>query len=271
MQVYQKLKKLRQSLGLRQVDMASGVVDVSFYSRIERGEVKIRAINLIEILQAQNVSLISFMKDFGLVETENQFWRNKATAAFLHGDSAALKQIEQDPKNLSSLRIKQVISLMIAKLDHKLLEIDPQIEADLRRCILGIDSWDADFLWIFANSMYIYELNDIDGLIKSIFEKYSCPVKADCDADTLKILAMITVNYMKMCLKERNGKTEFQLAEKFLNALPATDDIFLEKCAGAYFKAKQVKNVQEQKRITSLLSNSGYSYYVDNFMKPAAL
>lgn len=32
MQVYQKLKKLRQSLGLRQVDMASGVVDVSFYS-----------------------------------------------------------------------------------------------------------------------------------------------------------------------------------------------------------------------------------------------
>lgn len=232
MQVYQKLKKLRQSLGLRQVDMASGVVDVSFYSRIERGEVKIRAINLIEILQAQNVSLISFMKDFGLVETENQFWRNTATAAFLHGDSAALKQIEQDPKNLSSLRIKQVISLMIAKLDHKLLEIDPQIEADLRRCIFGIDSW---------------------------------------DADTLKILAMITVNYMKMCLKERNGKTEFQLTEKFLNALPATDDIFLEKCAGAYFKAKQVKNVQEQKRITSLLSNSGYSYYVDNFMKPAAL
>lgn len=232
MQVYQKLKKLRQSLGLRQVDMASGVVDVSFYSRIERGEVKIRAINLIEILQAQNVSLISFMKDFGLVETENQFWRNTATAAFLHGDSAALKQIEQDPKNLSSLRIKQVISLMIAKLDHKLLEIDPQIEADLRRGIFGIDSW---------------------------------------DADTLKILAMITVNYMKMCLKERNGKTEFQLTEKFLNALPATDDIFLEKCAGAYFKAKQVKNVQEQKRITSLLSNSGYSYYVDNFMKPAAL
>ena len=232
MQVYQKLKKLRQSLGLRQVDMASGVVDVSFYSRIERGEVKIRAINLIEILQAQNVSLISFMKDFGLVETENQFWRNKATAAFLHGDSAALKQIEQDPKNLSSLRIKQVISLMIAKLDHKLLEIDPQIEADLRRCIFGIDRW---------------------------------------DADTLEILAMITINYMKMCLKERNGKTEFQLAEKFLNALPATDDIFLEKCAGAYFKAKQVKNVQEQKRITSLLSNSGYSYYVDNFMKPAAL
>ena len=68
MQVYQKLKKLRQSLGLRQVDMASGVVDVSFYSRIERGEVKIRAINLIELLQAQNVSLMSVMKDGGVVD-----------------------------------------------------------------------------------------------------------------------------------------------------------------------------------------------------------
>ncbi|MBI1721119.1 hypothetical protein HYQ57_0857 [Lactobacillus crispatus] len=269
MQVYQKIKKLRQNLGLRQIDMVSGVIDVSFYSRIERGEVKMRAINLIEILRTHDMSIVSFMKDFGLAEPENKIWRDKATDAFLHGNSVELKQIESDPKNLSSLRIKQVISLMIAKLDHKLAEFDPQIKADLKKCIFKVDNWNADLWWIFANSMYIYELNDMNNVIKFVFEKYT--VNYDYDIDTLKILAKITVNYMKMCLQDADNKIEFQMAEKFLNKLPAVDEIFLEKCAGAYFTAKQNGNFLEQNRIVSLLYDNGYDYYVDNFMKSPAL
>ena len=65
MQVYQKIKKMRQNLGLRQIDMVSGVIDVSFYSRIERGEVKMRAINLIEILRTHDMSIVSFMNQRG--------------------------------------------------------------------------------------------------------------------------------------------------------------------------------------------------------------
>ena len=99
---------------------------------------------------------------------------------------------------------------MIAKLDHKLAEFDPQIEADLRRCIFRMNNRDADIL---------------------------------------KILAMITVNYMKMCLKERNGKTEFQLAEKFLDSLPATDDLFLENVLMLILRQNKLKMSKKRREL----------------------
>lgn len=52
-----KLKNLRQQLGLTQTEMAAGVISVSFYSKVERGLNDIGINDFLEILKKHGIKI----------------------------------------------------------------------------------------------------------------------------------------------------------------------------------------------------------------------
>lgn len=60
MTIGEALKKERKDLGLTQTEMAGNILAKSYYSKVERGQHEIKAIDLIEILRLHNIEVSRF-------------------------------------------------------------------------------------------------------------------------------------------------------------------------------------------------------------------
>ena len=65
MMIGEHLKKVRNSKNLTQKEMAAGIVNRSFYSRVENGSSSITADNLMKILYRHELSMTDFLYNFG--------------------------------------------------------------------------------------------------------------------------------------------------------------------------------------------------------------
>ncbi len=60
MTIGEALKKERKDLSLTQTEMAGNILAKSYYSKVERGQHEIKAIDLIEILRLHNIEVSRF-------------------------------------------------------------------------------------------------------------------------------------------------------------------------------------------------------------------
>ena len=63
----ENLQEIRKSLHLTQDKMAAGIVNRSFYSRVEGGCNSITAATLLKLLYAHEISTIEFLQGFGSI------------------------------------------------------------------------------------------------------------------------------------------------------------------------------------------------------------
>ncbi|ABX26956.1 hypothetical protein lhv_0826 [Lactobacillus helveticus DPC 4571] len=233
MTIGEKLKALRLSLGLNKKEFAHGIINSSYLASIEKGESEIRAIDLIEILQQHNLSIISFLVDFGDVKSNLAVYEHEADNAFFAQDTQRLIQIgDLCPNTL----IKEVIQLMVAKLDGNLADFPKDIQTKIKKIFWKIEKWDINSLWILSNVMEIYSFDDLEGLVHSVF--HNLVYFSDYEDETIKLLATITYNYLRICLTQvRVNEQEVKKASLYLRKIPSIPAVAYEKMKGDYILA----------------------------------
>lgn len=255
MTIGEKLKKQRLALGLSRSEFVHGIIDKSYLACIENGRSEIRVNDLIAILQQNNLSLLSFLTDFGDVKFNLSSYESRANEAFFNHNIAQMKEISKAcPDNLT----REVIDLMIAKLKHQLINFPESVKEKIKKVFWQMKQWNTDFLWIFSNVMEIYDFSALEGLTNSIFHNFSTP--AEYGDDIIKLLATITINYLQICLAQpRINHEEVKRASDYLIKLPAIPLIAFEKMKGKqlialyhsdYCTAKDFSKIFGDRKIT---------------------
>ncbi|WP_431463208.1 helix-turn-helix transcriptional regulator [Lactobacillus crispatus] len=238
MKIGSKLKKQRLFLGLSRKDFARGIIDESYLAYIENGRSEIRVNDLVALLQVNNLSILSFLTDFGDVNFNLSVYEDRASEAYLAHDAAGLDRIYNDcPDALT----KDVISLMSAKLKDELDSFPMGIKIKIKKIFWQIKHWNSNSLWIFSNVMEIYKFKDLEGLVNSVFHSFSSPL--EYEDEVIKLLAIISLNYLKICLKQpRIDKEEVKKASIYLEKLPAVPIISFEKIQVAHLLGHYKEN-----------------------------
>ena len=86
MMIGEHLKKVRNSKNLTQKEMAAGIVNRSFYSRVENGSSSITADNLMKILYRHELSMTNFLYNFGNTKPKLGVYQDRITAAYINKD-----------------------------------------------------------------------------------------------------------------------------------------------------------------------------------------
>ena len=262
MRMGDKLKQIRLSLGLDQTQMSKGIMDRSFYSRIESNDNKIRLHYLLALLAKNHVPLLEFLDGFGNVEPKNRWYQEQIEIAFFTNDVDTLKQIRED-KQFTNLRVKQVIELLLTELNDHSFPYSNKTARKLKYHIFKTGKWDQDSLWILSMSMILYNFHDLVGIIDSIFNKYN---KSNYqDEYSLRLLANIAVRFAAICYYNKQ-ENEFKLATDFLNKLPASSKLLMQKLMGRYFEAKFSNDQEQQYAIKTILDLTGYEKYLSSLM-----
>lgn len=259
MTIGDKLKKVRFSLGLSQTEMADGIINRSFYSRIESGQNNINASDLLQILRVHQIPLLTFLEDFGDVKPKNQYYRNQVIDNYFNKDVVALKKISQSP-NIVNAKLKQVTDLLIAKLEGKLNEFPASTIRKLKYNVFQSGYWDEDSLWILLNSMNLYNFSDLQGLVDSVINRFAD--YKENNEEILQLLASIAVNYLEICFEKVQSDHEIKRTIHFLKNLPSSSTIVLQKMIGSCFEAKYKRNNKKLKNSVSLLITLGYGNYI---------
>ncbi|NRN92823.1 helix-turn-helix domain-containing protein [Lactobacillus helveticus] len=250
MNIGKKLKYLRLSLGLNRKQFAHGVVNETYLAYVENEEGKIRAKDLIAILNQNHLSIIAFLADFGNIQSDSFFYENQANDAFFNQDVQKLQQSSDSCKNIL---IKEVIQLMIAKLNGNQSNFSSQIKADIKKTFWELESWNPNSLWVLSNTMEIYDFDDLEGLVNSVFHKFND--FDDYDDEVIKLLATITLNYLEICLSQDNiNEQEVNRTKNYLNKLPSTSTVAFEKVKGNYFLALHHSDYKIAEKIKKILS-----------------
>ena len=93
MMIGEHFKRVRNSKNLTQEQMAAGIVNRSFYSRVENGSSSITADNLMKILYKHGLAMTEFLRDFDTSESNIETYQDKITVAYINKDILALKDI----------------------------------------------------------------------------------------------------------------------------------------------------------------------------------
>lgn len=258
MKIGTRLKEIRQSKGLDQKEMSAHIMDRSFYSRVEANKNKIRINHLIRILNYHHIPLIKFFTGFGNIKPENSVYEERIREAYYQHDLDQLRAIRDD-SNFSSEKIKQVAGLLLDELNG-VHQFSGETKHKLRYNSFRLGAWDADTLWILSMSMVLYDFDELSGIVDSIFNRFA-KQKIE-DGRILELLADVSVAYLQFCLANRRKKADVKVALDFLQELPDSTLIFLQKMLGKYYQALFDNDVVRAKKLHDMLLNMGYQNYL---------
>lgn len=83
MEIYQKLHKMRTTMGLSQAEIGRNVLSSSSISRIEKNKTVIFADDLEKILRINNISITSFLNEYSTVTSTIKQYEYNALYYFL--------------------------------------------------------------------------------------------------------------------------------------------------------------------------------------------
>ena len=81
----ERLKEIRNSLGLNQTQMTEEIINRSFYSRVEKGENSMSTQELMRLLYPHGVSMIEFCQGFGNTEPQMKYIKKLSCVHILIG------------------------------------------------------------------------------------------------------------------------------------------------------------------------------------------
>ena len=269
-----KLKNLRQQLGLTQTEMAAGVISVSFYSKVERGLNDIGVNDFLEILKKHNVSFQGFLDDYEVEENNKKYIKSlmyQFVKAATEDKDEEIKKIITQLENIEPRTPFIKFSLLQAKLianthdKNALQKLTNKQKREMKRIIFQKDTDENQYhrIVIIANIIRIYSFEEATFLIKSIIRRYKNIDKLE--KKMIVALSVLMVNYVNWCVEKKEYKSCYEPLS-YLNDLPTIIEIAFTKILGQYFEDIINNKKKEAEKIKYVLSVSGYKAYVDKMM-----
>ena len=246
----ENLKNIRLSLKLTRSEFAKDVIDSSYLAHIEKNKNEIRAIDLVEILEQNNISLMEFLSSFGEVKEKNRIYEEKASKAFFVGDVDTLTDMLENFA-YPGLIIRQVVSLMRDKLTNHEASFPKKFKTMIKRFLFSVDCWNNDCLWIIANSLEIFAPDEIYSIIILILRNYTD--FEDYTDRKIKLLAEIVTNFLELYANSKVSSWKIKHAFSYIEKMPSRPIIFYEKARVAYLKAENCYNKEKSTMIGKIL------------------
>ncbi len=270
-----KLKALRQELGLTQTEMAAGVISVSFYSKVERGLNDIGVNDFLEILKNHDVTPVDFFGDI-TIKNNNQkkviSLVNRFIKVATEDNDAEINKVIKD---LDKIKIKTPFikfSRIAAKLiadthDRKALKrLTTKQKNQIKKIIFQRDTDENEYyrIVILANIIRIYGIEEATFLVKNIIKRYNGSENLENKLEVA--LSGLMVNYVNWCIELGEIDYCYEPLE-FLKELPGKINLALTKILGLYFSDLIKQNKNETKEIRVILNKAGYSTFVNKIAK----
>lgn len=252
-----RLKKTRVLMELTQTEMSADAISESFYSKVERNLTDINAADMTTILNAHQVSFQDFFEgEKNLLPKKRALWK-KLIVAFNRQDLKSLKKINY--QSIEKYNLELVYKLVNAELTHKVNQLSPALKRKVKTDLLQIGNWNTESLWKLGIALPLYNIDELDFLIKSVFEYYR---DSKFKADELIAIANLMIGYLKECYK--NGRLDLIKQVKVdLNKLPSSTWMMLPKILTNYYLALLEANLQKAIGIENVLKKCGYGDYVE--------
>lgn len=270
MTIGEALKKERQALGLTQTEMAGSILSKSFYSKVERNQHDIKAIDLINILRLHNIDLPKFFKLVGTTlrpeKNDRQRYLLELHEAFYHKDIKKIDKIEKELK--SAKQTSEIVNLTAqaiiikAYLTHRLDKLSNNEKIYVKKQIFKTTDWNENTLRLLAISLPLFKSDELKIIVNGIFSNNFHNINS-LPATEQDLISAIAVNYLELSYqrKEEDMK-EANLALSLLRQLDSYPENCYAKIMAHYYQALFNHNQQRANQIKRFLSENGMSRLV---------
>lgn len=201
------LKEVRKSLHFSQEQMTEGILDRSFYSRVENDCSEINVNDLVKLLHYHRIPVADFLRGFGTTSTDIEILQNRITTAYLNEDVVTLQDLYINTK-FADVRMKKVVRILINRLNgvNNLDERDREFSYSF----LNEDNWNSENLWLVLHMLDLYELSDLKILVETIFHKV---IRKKTNEQSMQLAAQIALKYLGFAasVKLKTVKLRMQL------------------------------------------------------------
>lgn len=266
------LKQMRKAYGLTQSQMAAGVISESYYSKVERGDNRINADALVNLLVSHHFDVGKFfdrLVNQSSVEPDLQI----ATEISIAQYTKNLKRLDELSKELktrpegSPSWLELRITLAYAWINHSPEQVPDGVKNKIKKIILE-DNWNRGSYQTFCNSIIIYEIEEAAPLVRNALEHFVA--NPEYDEFTLQYVALIAVNFLNCAYhaskEERKSvhSTICQAIEFLKNDLPVEPAIGFYKIMGVYYKALFDGKLSLVNHISEIVKEIGYGLSIED-------
>ena len=270
-----KLKNLRQQLGLTQTEMAAGVISVSFYSKVERGLNDIGINDFLEILKKHGISPMEFFEDITIKENDKRKITglyNKFIKVATEDNDVEINKVIKDLDKIKTqnpdIKFTKIAAKLIADThDRKALKkLTTKQKNQIKKMIFQKDPDENEYyrIVILANIIRIYSIDEANFLVKNVIRRYSGSKKRENKTEIA--LSVLMVNYANWCIEL--GKFDYCYEPlDFLKKLPEKIDLAFTKILGLYFGDLVRQKNDEANEIRVILNKAGFGTFVNKLVK----
>lgn len=271
MTIGELLKNKRKELGLTQTEMAGSILTKSYYSKVERGQHEIKAIDLIRILRLHDIDCSQF---FNQIENDKhsyskeyniKIYLSKLHAAYYHKDLSQLAELQQQLKQKVQtsevLNLETQATVIKAYLAHNLNKLTDKEKSDIKKQIFKNQDWNENSLRLFAIAMPLFDMKDLKFIINAILKKYYEIKNASIVEQ--EMISAIAVNYLEWSYRRHDRDIkEIHLAISILRQLSNEPRNCFAKIMEQYYTAQFNNEKEKAKKIRQFFIDNNMSYYV---------
>ena len=271
MTIGEALKKERKELGLTQTEMAGYVLTKSFYSKVERGQHEIKAIDLIEILRLHDINVSQFFNQIGKNQKiddqdySSKIYLSKLHRAYYQKDLGQLSELQEQLKG--EVQTSEILNLetqaivIKAYLTHSLNKLTDKERTDIKKQIFKTKDWNENSLRLLAIAMPLFDLEDLKIIINTIFNKYYS--MKNISSIQQELVSAIAVNYLGLSYREDNkDRKEVNLALSILKQLSCEPKNCFAKIMEQYYIAQYNHDKKKAEKIRQFFIENDMGYYV---------
>ena len=167
------LYKYRQSLGLTLSEMSADIVSISYYSKVEKGQHRISAEDLFDILNVHSISLETFINELTEEGGTLDFIQQKILSFYYDRDSEAIRNILERFEDKFDENEQMTTALAVSclyKLDDTFIISDKSINR-IKEKIFSLPNWNYFRLSLYTNFISFYDVDMNHLIIRSILSK----------------------------------------------------------------------------------------------------
>lgn len=267
MEIYQALRIERKRLKLTQKEFVHDIIDYSHYSKIERGLHQLSAMDLLNILDANNIDYATFFNrinaEYNTQHLERQLDQQLIEAFYSldvkKSEEICLKIINLDVDSKLKLKAKVIFYIKTGK-NNDLKSYSNEI-SDL---LFESDNWATDIalIRIYGNSMLFLQTHTLTYYMQELLEFYN-ENNEFLDLQYKKEVAKVIINYLDNSYR-RNYKENVQEDLKLLKDLPEIPEYFVYKVLGNFYSCLFDHNIDKAEKIRDFLSLNGLKSVADS-------
>lgn len=281
MEIGELLKKYRLNMGLTLSEMSADIVSTSYYSKVEKGQHRISAEDLFEILNVHSIPLEAFTNELTEEGNTLSIIQQKILSFYYDRDVEAISSILEGLKDKDNEDEQMTIALAVSclyNLDDTFIIPDNSIDM-IKEKIFSLPNWNYFRLSLYTNFISFYDIDTNYLIIRSILSKDMSKYRKEEQSAIVAIL----LNFVDELIEKEEltyAIYYLQKAEEILTLLPEllfyhvlmnfnkniinylTSDeyIYIKKCEETigFFKANGYKKyaVSLKKYIRNIMTNN---------------